>query len=106
MADIVELTEGTFEEAVSNNPITVIDCWAVWCGPCQVLTPIMEQLAEEYSGKVAFAKLDVDQNQNVARKYRIMAIPTLLYFKDGELADTTVGVFPKNEIMQRIEKLM
>jgi len=88
------LTDGTLQEFVASNKLSVIDCWAAWCGPCMMLAPIIDQLAAEYSGRVAFGKLNVDENPSTSAQYGIMSIPTLLIFNNGQLVDRMVGVQP------------
>jgi thioredoxin 1 len=100
----VEVTDASFEEFVSKNKIAVIDCWAAWCGPCNMLSPIVEQLAGEYKN-ITFGKLNVDENRKVPMKFGIMSIPTLLYFKDGKLSDKTLGALPKKMLEDRLKKL-
>lgn len=101
-----EVDESNFEEFKEENDKVVVDAWADWCGPCKKLNPIIKELAEEYKGDVAFGKLDVDDNQGLARKYGIRAIPTLLFFEDGELVDQLTGAVPKRNLKQKIEKTL
>jgi thioredoxin 1 len=100
----VEVTDASFDEFVAKNKFAVIDCWAAWCGPCNMLSPVIEQLAGE-KPNITFAKLNVDQNRSIPMRYGIMSIPTLLYFKDGKLADKTLGALPKKMLEGRLEKL-
>lgn len=104
MSKPVEVTDASFDEFVKNNPKVVVDCWAAWCAPCRMLTPIINELAEERTD-VKFAKLDVDKNRAVPSKYGIMSIPTILYFKDGQLVDKTLGALPKQAIESRLANL-
>ncbi|MBT3283922.1 thioredoxin [Candidatus Bathyarchaeota archaeon] len=104
MSKPVEVTDASFDEFVKNNPKVVVDCWAAWCAPCRMLTPIIDELAEE-KADVKFAKLDVDKNRAVPQRYGIMSIPTLLYFKDGQLVDKTLGALPKAAIESRLANL-
>ncbi len=104
MSKSVEITDTNFDEFVKNNSKVVVDCWAAWCAPCRMLGPIIDELAEEKTD-VTFAKLDVDKNRTVPSKYGIMSIPTLLYFKDGQLVDKTLGVLPKQAIESRLTNL-
>ena len=104
MSKPVEVTDASFDEFVKNNPKVVVDCWAAWCAPCRMLTPIIDELAEE-KADIKFAKLDVDKNRAVPQKYGIMSIPTLLYFKDGKLVDKTLGALPKAAIEARLANL-
>ncbi len=100
-------TDQNFEEEVikSNLPV-LVDFWAVWCGPCKMIAPIVEQLADELSGKVKIGKLDVDSNQETSIKYGIRGIPTLLIFKDGKVVDTIVGAVPKANILSKLQPFM
>ena len=101
---VKEITDETFDEFVGNNDMVVVDCWAAWCGPCRILSPIVEKLSME-NADIAFGKLDVDQNMKVPRKYGIRGIPTLLYFKGGNLVNKTVGVMPKKRYEDALDKL-
>jgi thioredoxin 1 len=101
-----ELTNSTFFEFLKSNPVVVVDFWAPWCGPCRMISPILEQLSREYSGRVAFGKLNVDENQAVSQQFQIQGIPTILMFKNGKLADGVVGALPKAEIELRIKALL
>lgn len=96
--NVIEIDQSNFESTVKANPKLVVDCWAAWCGPCRMMGPIIDRMAKENAGKVAFAKLNVDENQQLSQTYRIMAIPTLLFFKDGQVVDQIVGLVPKEEI--------
>ena len=107
MGKEVVLTDGNFDEEVLQAEIPVIvDFWAEWCGPCRMIGPIVEELAEEFEGKLKVGKVNVDQNQGTAAKYGIRSIPTLLFFKGGELAEQIVGVQPKNKIVESINKVL
>ena len=97
-----EVTDATFSKVIHDHPVVVIDCWAPWCAPCRMVAPIVEQLARDYSGKILFGKLNVDENQSVAVSYQIMSIPTLLVFKDGKLVDRIVGAMPRDMLEPRI----
>lgn len=103
----VEITDANFEQEVlqSNIPV-LIDFWAVWCGPCRLIAPVVEELAGEYAGKVKIAKLDVDNNQGVADKYGIRSIPTLLLFDKGSVVDRMVGVAPKSAIVEKLNGVL
>jgi thioredoxin 1 len=102
---VKNVTDGTFEEFIKSNDVAVIDCWAAWCGPCRMLSPVIEELASENSD-VAFGKLNVDENRATPMKYGIMSIPTLLYFKNGQLVDKTIGALPKPAIENRLERIL
>ncbi len=100
---LIEITDDNFETEVINSDLPVlIDFWAVWCGPCKMIAPIVEELATEYDGKAKIGKLDVDSNQQTSIKYGVRSIPTLLLFKDGELKDTIIGAVPKTNIVEKL----
>lgn len=101
------LTDDNFEQEVIKSDIPVlVDFWAVWCGPCKIIAPVVEQLAQEYEGKLKVGKLDVDNNQDSSIKYGVRSIPTLLLFKDGSVKDTIIGAVPKQQIVQKINALV
>ena len=103
---VITTEDGTFEQSLQKHPVVVVDCWAPWCAPCRMIAPMIEELARDYAGKVVFAKLNVDENPKTASQYRIMAIPTLLIFKNGKLADQIVGVVPREILEPRIKKYL
>ena len=101
----VVITDQTFEQEVlqaRGRPI-LLDCWAPWCGPCRMIGPIMDQLAEESQGRYRIAKLNVDENPQTAARFKIASIPTMLIFKDGELIDRLIGAQPKQAIVERLQ---
>ena len=103
----VEFTDDNFEtEVLQSNIPVLIDFWAVWCGPCKMIAPIVEELSGELEGKVKIGKLDVDSNQKTSIKYGVRSIPTLLIFKEGKLADTIIGAVPKTHIVDRLNKVI
>ncbi len=103
----VEVNDANFEEVVlqSNVPV-LIDFWAEWCGPCRIVGPLIEELSVEYEGKAVLAKMDVDSNPVVPSQYGIRNIPTILFFKNGEVVDKQVGAVPKTVIAQKIDALL
>lgn len=102
----VEVTDATFKEMIHEHPLVVVDCWAPWCGPCYVIAPVIEEMARDYAGKILFGKLNVDENREVAMKYQIMSIPTLLVFKNGKLIDRIVGAMPRQMLEPKITKYL
>jgi thioredoxin 1 len=100
----MEFTDANFQQEVLNSNIPVlIDFWAVWCGPCKMIAPFIEEIAKDYEGKVKVGKLDVDNNPNVAMQYGIRSIPTLLFFRDGKVVDQIMGAVPKNAITSKLD---
>jgi len=100
----IEVTDDALAEVTRKHLVVVVDCWASWCPPCLMLSPIIEELAKDYAGKVLFAKLNVDENQRTALEYEIMSIPTLLVFKNGELVDRFVGAMPRRMLEPKITR--
>lgn len=102
MAEVI-LTKNNFESEVLNSDIPVlVDFWASWCGPCMMLSPVIAELAEEFEGKIKVGKVNVDEENELAMQYRVASIPTLLLFKNGQLANTSVGFMPKNAIIEKL----
>jgi len=103
----IEFTDSNFKQEVLNstNPV-LIDFWAVWCGPCRLVAPVIEDIAGEYDGKVKVGKLDVDNNPETATKYGIRSIPTMLIFKGGEVVDRIVGAVPKQKITEKLTSVL
>ena len=107
MAEVIELNADGFEKEVINSELPVlVDCWAPWCQPCLMVGPIVEEIAVEYQGKVKFYKLNVDECRDIAVRYGIMSIPTLLIFKKGEVADQIIGAVPKEIISEKIDNVL
>ena len=104
---VIEVTDQNFEEVVLQSEIPVmLDLWAVWCGPCKMIHPIIEELSQEYEGKALMCKLDVDNNRETATKYGIRNIPTVLFFKNGEVVDKQVGAVPKKKFAEKLEPIL
>ncbi len=102
---VTELNETTFDQFIESNGIAIIDCWAPWCGPCRRMGPIIEEVAQDLAGKAGVAKLNTDENQGIAARFQINAIPTLLIFKDKVLVDELVGLRPKESIIEFVNGL-
>lgn len=100
----VNITDAEFTDFIRKYTFVVVDCWAPWCGPCRMLGPVIEELATEYKGRVAFGKLNTDDNQATAMAHGIMSIPTLMFFKDGELVDRTAGALPKPVLEEKLNE--
>lgn len=107
MSEIISLSEQSWKDEVINSesPV-VIDFWAEWCAPCHMITPILEEINGEYEGKIKIGRLNVDENPTIAGEYRIMGIPTLLFFRSGKLVDKVVGVVPKKALQDKIEMII
>jgi thioredoxin 1 len=101
--NITTLTDATFDETVSSSDVPVlVDFWAEWCGPCKVIAPILEEIATEQAGRVKIAKINIDDNLDVTRRFEVMSIPTLLLFKNGEAVQRLIGAKPKGQLLQEI----
>ena len=103
MSKPVEITDANFEEIIGSNKPVMVDFWAEWCGPCKMVGPVVEEMAGEYDGKAVIAKVDVDNNPNVSAKFGIRSIPTMLFFKDGEIVDRQIGAVPKNVLTNKLD---
>jgi len=100
----IELTDATFEADVLSSDLPVlVDFWAPWCAPCRAVSPVIEELAEDYEGRIKVGKLNIDENSETTRKYGINSIPTVLLFRDGEVAETLVGVQSKEQYQQAVD---
>ena len=107
MSNLREFTEENFDEEVLNSEQAVlVDFWAPWCGPCRMVGPVVEELANDYSGKIKVGKINVDINPSLAEKYKVMTIPTIAVFKNGNMIDKIIGARPKSEFSKLIEKYM
>jgi len=104
MAKPIEINADTFAQEVLQSPTPVlVDFWAQWCAPCHMMAPVVEEIATEYAGKLKVVKVDVDQNPQLAAKFEIMSIPTLILFKNGAPADKIIGYMPKEKVVERIK---
>ncbi len=100
----IKMTDENFDEKLEKYPVVVVDCWADWCGPCKMVEPTIDELAEEMQGEVVFGKLNVDENKEKSNEYGISSIPTMLVFKDGEQVDSMIGAQPKEAMKGTINK--
>lgn len=102
-----EFTDANFQtDVLSSDKLTLVDFWAEWCGPCRMIAPYIEQIADEYKDRAVVAKVDVDNNPGIAARFGIRNIPTVLFFKDGQLADKQVGAVPKSNLVSKLEALL
>jgi len=107
MSNILEVTDATFEDGVVKSDIPVlVDYWAEWCGPCKMIAPILEQIAESYAGKVKICKLNIDENTSTPAKYNIRGIPTLMVFKNGNIEATKVGALTKSQLTEFLDGIL
>ncbi len=105
--NIIQLTDATFDEEVVHADVPVlVDFWAEWCGPCKMIAPVLEEIAESKSGALRVAKLNVDDNPKIAQSFQVMSIPTLMLFKDGQLQSRMVGAKPKSQILAELEPFL
>ena len=95
-------TNTSFDELLQSEKLVIVDFWATWCGPCRMLSPLLDEIEEEMSDKITVVKVNVDDADEIAMRYRIMSIPTLLFFKNGQLVDKTVGAMPKRTLVEKI----
>jgi thioredoxin 1 len=103
--NVLEVSDNNFAQEIEQSQgVSIVDFWAAWCGPCQIIGPVVEQLAEEFEGKVKVGKLDVDSSPQTAFKFNVRSIPSILFFKDGAHVDTVVGAVPKSALVATLEK--
>ena len=105
-ARIVKLTDADFDAQVKAEPLMVVDFWAEWCGPCRMIAPVLEELAAEYGDRLVVGKVNVDENRQIAARFGIRSIPTLLFFRDGSRVDQVIGAHPKGTIKAKIDQLL
>ncbi len=104
---VVNLTSATWDQEVTEyKGVVMVDFWAVWCGPCRMIAPTIEELAKDYAGKIKVGKLNTDENSDVASRFKIMGIPTIIFFKDGQKVDQIVGAVPKPQLKSKIDALL
>ena len=103
-ANVVEVTDQNFQDVTGGSTLSMVDFWAVWCGPCRAVAPIVEQLATEYSGQVTVGKMDVDSNPRVPAQFNVRSIPTILFFKDGQVVDQVIGAVPRPVLESKIKQ--
>jgi thioredoxin 1 len=104
---VVVVTKDTFDQVVlQSQDIVMVDFWATWCGPCKIVAPVVEELAKEYEGKVTFVKLNTDENPDLASRYNIRGIPTLMFFREGKVMDQVVGAVPKAQLKSKLDALI
>jgi len=104
---VIEISDKDFEQQVLKSSLpVVVDFWAPWCGPCRMIGPIVEKLSEEFKGKLKFCKVNVDENQQLASKYKVMSIPTLIFFKNGQLIEQSMGAVPEKTLRSKVQGLL
>ncbi len=104
LSEPVVLTDSNFKDEIAKYPVMLVDFWAPWCGPCRMVSPIIEQLAKEYSGRVAFGKVNVDKKQMITGSFGVQSIPTMMIFKGGKPVDVMIGALPKAQIGMKIKR--
>jgi thioredoxin 1 len=102
----LKVSNDDFDTVIQRFPVVVVDCWAPWCMPCLMVAPIVAELAKDYTGKIVFCKLNVDENRSIAMKYGIQSIPTLLVLQNGELVDQIIGAMPRRDLENRVTKYL
>lgn len=105
--DVTSVSLDSWDKEVLQSPdLVMVDFWAAWCGPCKMVAPIVEELSKEYEGKAKFVKLNTDENPDLASRYKIRGIPTLMFFKSGQIVEQIVGVVPKAQLQTKIDSLL
>jgi thioredoxin 1 len=103
-ANVVEVTDGNFQEITGAEGLSMVDFWAVWCGPCRLVAPIVEQLADDYTGQLTVGKMDVDANPRTPSQFGVRSIPTILFFKEGKVVDQVIGAVPRPVLEGKIKQ--
>ena len=103
---MIVIDQNNFDSLITSAPVALVDLWATWCGPCRMLSPTVDDIAQEYEGRVAVGKCNVDDNEEIAEKFGVRSIPTLLYFKDGQLVEKSVGLVSKQDIESILNNLL
>ncbi len=103
MSKPIEITDNNYEEIINSGKPVMVDFWAEWCGPCRIIGPVVEEMANDYDGKVVIGKVDVDNNPSITAKFGVRSIPTLLIFKDGQVVDKQIGAVPKSILSKKLE---
>ena len=103
-ANVVEVTDSNFQDVTGGQGLSMVDFWATWCGPCRLVAPIVEQLADDYTGQVTVGKMDVDSNPRTPAEFGVRSIPTIVFFKDGKMVDQVVGARPREFLEQKIRQ--
>ena len=107
MSDPIEFTDDNFEsEVIKSDKPVLVDFWAIWCTPCQMVSPIVEEIAKDYADQLKVGKVNVDKNSKTASQYGIMSIPSLLFFKDGKVVDQVIGAVPKEHLKEKVDKIL
>ncbi len=103
MSNVIHFTSESFKEALGKDGVMMVDFWATWCGPCRMIGPVIEELADEYAGRVVVGKVDIDACMDLATEYDVMSIPNVIFFKDGQVLDRKIGAMPKRSYVEAIE---
>ncbi|HEY6536327.1 MAG TPA: thioredoxin [Candidatus Nitrosocosmicus sp.] len=103
---VIVLNDYNFAESINKHPFLIVDFWAPWCGPCKMVSPIIDQLSKEFAGRTTFGKLNVDDNPNISNTFQIQSIPTMIFFKNGQVVDKIIGAMVKSQLVAKIEFML